>query len=359
MVRFSDTGGATLQLGTREAARLLKITLSDATGESRKSPSGAADLLDSFGERVPEGYYPFVTVNAALLSTCLEIVVAAAPGDVKVQPPRIVLLNGSSEGSSRALLDRHHIRVLMNLTQDAQAELTEIRLGSGSGSVFATSVIEASLEANSRLHHYQFSAAGPTDSIYSAAFVRLGKHARYDFNGQSTGSALLRTDLTIELGAPGAYAAINANMLLNGSNRCDYHTALEHMAPYCESDEQVRSIVSDKGKAVFNGRIHIHRDAQKTRAEMNNRNLLMSPEAEVNTKPELEIYADDVKCAHGATIGQLDANAVFYCKSRGIDEQAARALLSEAFIVETIQLMPGQAQQDLAMDILQRFQETV
>ncbi|GAA3974229.1 Fe-S cluster assembly protein SufD [Allohahella marinimesophila] len=359
VVRFSDTGEAMLKLGEAQAAHLLSFTLHQASGESTKAPNGEADLLGEFGSRVPQGYYPFVSVNAALLSTCLEIRVAAASDDSESVKPRILLLNGSQDAGQGSLSDRQHSRVLLKLARDAHAELTEVRLDAGSAAVFATSVLEASLEANSRLQHYQFSAAAASDSLYAAAFIKLGNHANYAFNGQSTGSALSRTDLTVELTAPGAYAALNAHMLLNGNNRCDYHTALEHMAPHCESDEQVRSIVSDKGKAVFNGRIHIHRDAQKTRAEMNNRNLLMSPQAEVNTKPELEIYADDVKCAHGATIGQLDASAVFYCKSRGIDEQSARSLLSEAFIVETIQLMPAQAQQDLAMALLQRFQETV
>ncbi|MAM87605.1 MAG: Fe-S cluster assembly protein SufD [unclassified Hahellaceae] len=358
VVHLSDTGSASLECRDNEAAQLLSFRLNQTSGQALESQSEAPGLLAQFGDRVPEGYFPFVSANAALLSSCLEIQIAASTGSSVVKP-RILLLNGDKGGDQEALSSKLHSRVLVSLARDAQAELTEVRIDSGSAPVFATSVLEASLEANSVLQHYQFTAAGVTDCLYSAAFVKLGDHANYAFNGGTTGSALSRNDLTVELTAPGAYAALNAHMLLNGSSRCDYHTALEHMAPHCESDEQVRTIVSDKGKAVFNGRIHIHRDAQKTRAEMNNRNLLMSPQAEVNTKPELEIYADDVKCAHGATIGQLDANAVFYCKSRGIDEQSARSLLSEAFIVETIQLMPATAQQDFAMALLQRFQETV
>jgi len=116
----------------------------------------------------------------------------------------------------------------------------------------------------------------------------------------------------------------------------DYHTCIEHAVPHCTTDETFRGIIGDKARAVFNGRIHIHPDAQKTRAELSNKNLLTSASAEVNTKPELEIYADDVICAHGATVGELDETQLFYLTSRGISRDVACSMLISAFLDDAV-----------------------
>lgn len=384
IIRLDGDGLSSLQSTSEEATNLFSATLrQDAAGHSTSMAEysqlsasgtskdvGTSGMIGVYGDRVPIGYYPFVDLNTAFLSNYLEIDCVAADAETTAPTQervlKILLLNETtgSSGDRSDFLFQNHSRVLLKLGRFARVELTEVLTDAAAGSeaeqrngTFDSLVLEASLDDSSVLHHYRFSAVAAQHSSYSAGFVKLGRDARYLFNGQSTGSALCRTDLTVNLAASGAYAAINATMLLSGERRCDYHTCLEHSAAHAESDEQVRSLVDDSARAVFNGRIYIHPHAQKTRAEMNNRNLLMSPKAEVDTKPELEIYADDVLCAHGATIGQLDAGAVFYCKSRGIDEQDARALLSEAFIVETINLMPGQAQQNLALGILKEFQK--
>jgi Fe-S cluster assembly protein SufD len=124
--------------------------------------------------------------------------------------------------------------------------------------------------------------------------------------------------------------------LLRKEEHVDYHTCIEHASPHCTTDEVFRGIIGDSASAVFNGRIHIHPDAQKTRAELSNRNLLTSAQAEINTKPELEIYADDVQCAHGATIAQLDPQMMHYLKTRGISSEEAEIMLSYGFINEVI-----------------------
>jgi Fe-S cluster assembly protein SufD len=137
-------------------------------------------------------------------------------------------------------------------------------------------------------------------------------------------------------------ANLNAIYLLDNHEIFDLHSTIEHAVPNCTTEENVRGIVADHARAVFNGRIHIHRDAQKTLAELNNRNLLLSATAEIYTKPELEIYADDVRCAHGATVAQLDKKSLFYMQSRGISKAQAQIMLSFGFINELVDKMPNQ-----------------
>ena len=135
---------------------------------------------------------------------------------------------------------------------------------------------------------------------------------------------------------------IVAIYLLAEGELFDLHTTIEHAVPNCTTEENARGIVGDRAKAVFNGRIHIHRDAQKTLAELNNRNLLLSRRAVINTKPELEIYADDVKCAHGATVAEIDDTALYYLLTRGISRSQALIMLNFGFIRELINQIPNE-----------------
>jgi len=144
-------------------------------------------------------------------------------------------------------------------------------------------------------------------------------------------------------------------VVTQGKQHYDNHTSIEHVAAHCDSEETYRNIAADESHAVFNGRIHIHEDAQKSNANMNNKNLLLSTGAEIDTKPELEIYADDVKCAHGATIGQLDRISLFYLVSRGIGRREANTLLTMAFINELVEQIPVQAVKDAAQLRLNEF----
>ena len=145
--------------------------------------------------------------------------------------------------------------------------------------------------------------------------------------------------------------------MTQGKQHYDNHTTIEHVAPHCNSEETYRNIAADESHAIFNGRIHIHKDAQKSNANMSNKNLLLSTGAEIDTKPELEIYADDVKCAHGATIGRLDESALFYLVSRGIDRREANTLLSMAFINELIAQIPVEAVRETVQARLNQFIE--
>ena len=146
----------------------------------------------------------------------------------------------------------------------------------------------------------------------------------------------MRNDINVALSEPGAETELNGLYLLDGKAHVDNHTTIDHVAPMTRSVEDYRGVLRDRSRAVYNGKVIVREDAQKTDAWQSNRNLLLSDAAEVDTKPELEIYADDVKCGHGATVGQLDKDALFYLLSRGIDHDTASGLLIFAFVDDVI-----------------------
>ena len=150
------------------------------------------------------------------------------------------------------------------------------------------------------------------------------------------GGRLVRNDLSFHLLGSGAEVQLNGLYLADGKQHVDNHTTVEHAVPHCDSRETYRGILGGKASAVFNGRVHVHPDAQRTDAQQSNQNLLLTDDAIIHTKPELEIYADDVKCTHGATIGQLDREALFYLRSRGLAHDEARRMLVDSFAAEIV-----------------------
>jgi len=166
--------------------------------------------------------------------------------------------------------------------------------------------------------------------------VRVAKNAHFENVSVDIGSQLARNDLNIDLHGERAHANLFGLFMSNGNRHTDNHLRVDHLAPYTTSLEHYRGILSDTARGVFNGKIIVHSGADGTDAQMNNRNLLLSERAEIDTKPELEIYTDEVKCAHGSTTGQLDQNAMFYLQARGVPQETARLMLVGAFAREII-----------------------
>lgn len=162
--------------------------------------------------------------------------------------------------------------------------------------------------------------------------VHIDRDANYTLYNHSAGAVLKRQDIQIQCAGSGAHAEIASAALIGAGDHFDQQVTIEHIAPHCSSNQSFHNIAGDKAKVTFNGRIHIHPGANGTDAHLSNKNLGLSDHAIINTKPELEIYTDDVKCSHGATVGRLDTNHEFYCASRGIDPVQARILLSRAFL---------------------------
>jgi Fe-S cluster assembly protein SufD len=234
-------------------------------------------------------------------------------------------------------------RTLMVMEQGANAQLIEHFLsasGEAPDSGFVNTLTEIHIGQNAQLHHTRLNLEHESAAHVGAVHVNLMRDSVFNGFTVSEGSKLKRLDYHLNHCGQGASLNFAGIYLARHDQLVDYHTCIEHRVPHCTSQQIFRGIVGDKAKAVFNGRIHIFQDAQKTLAEMNNRNLLTSDSAEINTKPELEIYADDVKCAHGATISQLDDTALYYLQSRGISPSQARMMLSFGFVNELLSGLP-------------------
>lgn len=167
--------------------------------------------------------------------------------------------------------------------------------------------------------------------------VHIYGDGRYSIDTITLGNGLVRNDLGVSLAGPQAHAELSGAYLLNGTAHCDNHTYIGHDVPDCTSDELYKGIMAGKGTGVFNGKVYVKQDAQRTRAYQSNANILQGDDARVFTKPELEIYADDVKCSHGCTIGRLDEKGLFYLRSRGVSETEARRMLSHAFMTDVLE----------------------
>ena len=248
------------------------------------------------------------------------------------QPIRIV--HQSTEGQ------QNHQRVLVRLGHKAKASLIEQFLGNQSS--VTTAFTELDLAEDAELDHYRLALQSGQALHFGGCHFCLHHRAQLNSTLIGYGSALSRTDIDIIHNGEHAHAKLNAIYLLAESEHFDLHSTIEHAKPNGTTEENVRGIVGDKANAVFNGRIHIHRDAQKTLAELNNRNLLLSRRGQINTKPELEIYADDVQCAHGATVAEIEEQALYYLRSRGISRSQALIMLNFGFIQELVNQMPNQ-----------------
>ena len=246
-------------------------------------------------------------------------------------------------------------RLLVVVEDSAQVELIEhFATDAQTQNGFVNSLTEIHCGANSRVQHYRINLEEEHQLHIGGVHVDLWRDSRYEGFTLAEGSTLKRLDYQITHQGAGASAVLDGVYLPRHQQLLDYHTNVEHKAPHCTTAEVFRGIVADDARAVFNGRIHIHPHAQKTLAELNNRTLLTSDRAEIDTKPELEIYADDVKCAHGATVSQIDADALFYLRSRGLTLEQARSMLSFGFINELLQGIAQPAVRDYLHRHLQK-----
>ncbi|WP_428242185.1 Fe-S cluster assembly protein SufD [Gynuella sp.] len=268
-----------------------------------------------------------------------------------VRLPRPLRVVHVSTQGSRADLPAH--RLLCLLDSGAQASLIEqfVTLGQGEAT-FGNHLAEISLADNAQLKHYRLSLETDAAVAIAGVHVSLQRSAVYDAFNIGLGGLCKRTDIHVTHRGEGAQCVLKGVYLPREKQHIDYHTCIEHAVPNCTTDEVFRGIMADESKAVFNGRIHIHPDAQKTLAELSNKNLLLSPKAEIYTKPELEIYADDVRCAHGATVSQIDDKALYYMQSRGISRKEAEVMLSFGFINELIEQIEIEALVNLLKPLL-------
>ena len=238
-----------------------------------------------------------------------------------------------------------HPHNLIVAEDETQADIVEdyVSFGSGSGSFFSNVVTELVAGENAALSHYMIEREDLESFNVSTLRLQQGRSANLSSHSVLLGGALVRNNVHPVLAGEGGECLINGLFIGKERQHMDNYMLVEHASPHCSSRQFYNGILDGHAHGVFHGRIVVHKDAQKTDAKQTNRNLLLSDDAQIDTKPQLEIYADDVKCTHGATIGQIEENALFYMRSRGIDEASARRLLLFAFASECVDRMKSVA----------------
>ncbi len=250
-----------------------------------------------------------------------------------------------------------HPRVLVLCGRESRATLVEMHLSRGDGETLTNAVVEMVLGESARLDHVRVVRQDARAAHVATTAVVQGRDSRYASTAFALRSGFLRHDLNVRLDGEGAECSLDGLYLAAGEEFVDNHTSIDHAVPHGTSRELYKGILGGRAKAVFNGKVIVRRDAQKTDAQQTNKNLLLSEHAEIDTKPELQIFADDVKCAHGAAIGQLDPDALFYLKSRGIGDAAGRRLLAYGFGSDLIRrLADERLRESLERELIERLE---
>lgn len=269
-------------------------------------------------------------------------------------PIHILHLTTSEAGSNVGVQHRNVFKAGKN----SQIEIFEstYTVGNTQDKSFRNQVTEIHVSAQARVQYIKLQQEADTASQIDSTVAHVDSDAHFSIYTFTFSGAVVRNNLHISLIGSNSEAHLMGAYLLDGIQHVDNHTQVDHAVPHCFSNELYKGIMHDRSTGVFNGRIHVFPDAQKTNAFQSNRNILLSPNANIFTKPQLEIYADDVKCSHGATTGRLDESALFYLRARGIKETEARKLLIQAFAAETLEGIKLEAvHQHLLMLIEKRY----
>jgi Fe-S cluster assembly protein SufD len=269
----------------------------------------------------------FTALNNALFQDGGFLHVPA--GKVLEMPVHLVFISTGSEAGSTA-----QPRNLFVVGDNAQATVLESYVATGDAPYFTNAVTEVVAGDHAVLEHVKFQDESRQAFHISALHAHLGRASNFVSHSFALGAKLSRNNIRTNLAGEGLEAILNGLYLTNGDQLADHHMIVEHAQPNCASHEYFNGILDGKSKGVFHGRIYVHPIAQKTDAKQTNKNLLLSDDATANTKPQLEIYADDVKCTHGATVGQLNQESIFYLRSRGIGPDMARRMLIHSFAGE-------------------------
>jgi len=228
-------------------------------------------------------------------------------------------------------------RMFVYISQGAEIEIVEHFISLGTQDCFTNQITEVVVEQDAVVNHYKIQNEGPFASQVSTThFTQIGKSLTNATTISLSGN-VLRNNLNMVMEAEHGESHMYGLYLLDGKTHCDNHTIVDNVMPHCFSNELYKGIMDGESTGVFNGKIFVRKDAQKTNAYQSNKNVLLTDMASANTKPQLEIYADDVKCSHGCTIGKLDEEALFYLRARGISERNAKSLLLHAFAVDILE----------------------
>ena len=311
-----DAHWITIKNGIVDPESLRKL---DALQDSGITISRLADGVDAGSIAVDD---PMSAFNAALLQDGLYI--KAADDRALDKPIGLLLIDDGSVAVSQ-------VRVLLEIGANATLRVVECALSAGVEPQFANAVTQAMLGDEARLDFVRLQQRQKNHLSVNRFSARLERDAVLNYNNFDFGGDLARNDIIADIVAAGASVILRGLYLAAGKQHIDNHTRVDHRVGPATSSEEYRGILNGRARCVFNGKAIVHVGADGTDADQSNHNLLLSDKAEIDTKPELEIYADDVKCSHGATVGQLDKSALFYLRSRGLDRDEATQVLTRAF----------------------------
>ena len=295
------------------------------------------NLLEAqMGRRVVSRDLPLAALNSALSEDGLLLHVA--PGTKLEQPLHIVSIGQADEEPIA-----FHMHSLFEIGAGSSVDILESHIGRGNDTYFSNSVSEISIDRDARLGHYRLQDESRQAFNIGLTNLELAQGAFYNGFGLQIGATLARNEVRAKIGGEGIECRINGAYLASGSQHIDNTTFVDHAEAGSTSRQVFKGVLDDQAKGVFQGKILVEPNAQKTDGHQLSRTLLLSRSAEMDCKPELEIYADDVKCSHGATIGELEEEAIFYLRTRGIDPVDARDMLIEAFIADVTEEIGHQA----------------
>jgi Fe-S cluster assembly protein SufD len=296
----------------------------------------------------PDNSDAMVALNSAMMTD--GVVIEVADGAALTQPLHIVHIASGAEPAAM------FTRSLLRIGKAASATVVETYIAADGAKAYQVhDSLVVSIGDGARLDHVRLIEDGREAFNISSAVVTLGADAHFNTFGMTSGSNVSRYQPVIVFAGEGSRVEANGVNLLNGRQHADSTLLLDHAVPNCASREIFRAVIDDRGHSVFQGRIIVRPHAQKTDAKMMTRALLLSDEAEADNKPELEIFADDVTCGHGATVGALDESLLFYLRARGLSEKEAQALLIQAFVGEAIESIANDALRELAILAAERW----
>lgn len=290
------------------------------SSEKREIP---ADIELGLLQRFNDTRNGFAAMNLAFA----EIATLRISKDTSVDLP-IEFSFAVDEGSARF----PHLIVIV----EAGSKATIVETYASPSRSFTNAAVQIVVEDNANLTHYRVQKESPDAFHYGVTEVSVGRGGLYNSTNINLGAALSRHDIELKFMAEGGEAFVDGLYMLNGSQHSDTHSIIDHTVPNCTSHQNYKGVLNDKSRAVFNGKVFVRENAHGTDAQQSNKNLLLSNEARVDTKPQLEIFNDDVKCSHGATVGQLEEEELFYLLTRGLPENLARNLLTYGFAEEII-----------------------
>jgi Fe-S cluster assembly protein SufD len=291
-------------------------------------------------------------INARNTAGMQDGVVIHVPADIIVEAPIHVIYVADAAAAGREIA----IRNLIVLEHHAKATVIETYAGVANAKYFTNTVTEADIADGATLTHIKLQREASTAYHYGHIEAKQARDSHFVSFSFAIGGQLARTNVYTFLGGAGCGATLNGLYLADGTQHIDHQTRIEHVAPNCYSRELYKGVLEGEGHGVFNGKVYVWPEAQKTDGKQENHTLLLSDKAKIDTKPQLEIFADDVKCTHGATVGRIDQGSLFYMKSRGIGAELARQLLVYAFAADVIETLENtEVREALERLVLARF----